>query len=167
MGTAVPSQEPTCDGFGRLSFRSSRSLASAFAGSAGARAPEADVAAWRNRSPDAPATGELLSNTTGDPTDACEDREKVSAFKKLSRPTRPAPSPPFRTLRRNSHPRRIFSDPRASQSKEKAFVPALKKLASSHKGDEMSTWASEAINVIENGKCSKTRAQNGLVDICQ
>src|SRR2546428_90036 len=105
------------------------------------------------------------SNPVQDRIADCESREKgLSAFEKLYGLDK---ARAIKALQKRfdeipSPKGGSFPILAAAKVKDKAFLPALKKLAESQKENDLGTFASEAARVIETGKCSQIPAPKKL-----
>ena len=129
-----------------------------------------DAGALEKTVADAPGPVNCYQNTTGDRLTACENREKgLAAFKKLYEidKTRAIAALQKRFDEIPSSKGGYFPILAAAQVKDKAFLPGLKKVATSQKGNDLSTFATEAARVIETGKCSQIPPPRKLAEICQ
>jgi hypothetical protein len=128
-----------------------------------------DIAALEKAVSDAPGPVGCWANNTGEPITMCEDREKgLSAFKKLYEADKAkAIAAIQKRIDEIPSPKGgYFPILAAVTTKDKAFVPMLKKLAEKQKENSLGTWATEAIAVIETGKCTQTPPPTKLREIC-
>lgn len=135
------------------------SLATAQTPPKGEKAETPDVAVLEKSVIDAPGPVGCWTNNSGDRLIDCESREKgLSAFKKLyAADQKKAVAALQKRFDEIPSPKGgYFPILAAVQVKDKAFVPMLKKLAETQKENVMNVWATEAISVIETGKCSRT-----------
>ena len=148
-----------------------------FSASAFAAQPPADTgtdkvdpAALEKTIADAPGPVNCYANTTGDRLTSCEQREKgISAFKKLYEldKTRAVAALKKRFDEIPSPKGGYFPILASVQVKDAAFVPMLKKVATSQTEHDLGLFAGEAAKVIEPGKCSKLPPPNKLREICE
>lgn len=118
---------------------------------------------------DSPGPVGCWTNNTGDRIYDCEAREKgLSAFRKLyeTDKKRAIAAIDKRFAEIPSPKGGYFPILAAVQVKDKAFLPALKKLASEQKENALGLYASEAIRLIETGKCSKVPPPPNLRELC-
>lgn len=139
--------------FGAMSFASAQTPAK------GEKVKTPDVAVLEKSVLDAPGPVGCWTNNSGDRLIDCESREKgLSSFKKLYAvdPKKATAALQKRFDEIPSPKGGYFPILAAVQVKDKAFVPMLKKLAEAQKENVMNVWATEAISVIETGKCTRT-----------
>lgn len=129
-----------------------------------------DVAILEKAVVDAPGPVGCWMNNSGDRLIDCETREKgLIAFKKLYEADK---AKAIAALQKRfdeipSPKGGYFPILAAAQVKDKAFIPMLKKLAEAQKENVMNIWATEAISVIETGKCTRTPpVPTNLREIC-
>lgn len=158
---------------GWVMFSASISVtAFAQAGKTAAPAADADPAVLEKAVIDAPGPVGCSYNVSGDRLLDCEAREKgLNAFKRLYETDKKRA---IAALQRRfdeipSPKGGYFPILAAVKVKDKAFVPMLKKLAEAQKENVMgTTWAPEAISVIETGKCTRTPpVPSNLREICE
>jgi len=129
-----------------------------------------EVAVLEKTVVDAPGPVGCWMNNSGDRLIDCETREKgLIAFKKLyeTDKTKAVAALQKRFDEIPSPKGGYFPILAAVQVKDKAFVPMLKKLADAQKENVMNVWATEAISVIETGKCTKKPpVPTNLREIC-
>lgn len=136
---------------------------------AGAAPGRVDVAALEKAVADAPGPVGCWTNNTGEPIAMCEDREKgLEAFKKLYATDKAkAVAAIQKRIDEIPSPKGgYFPILAAATTKDKAFVPMLKKLADKQKENALGTWATAAIAVIETGKCTQSPPPAKLREIC-
>lgn len=129
-----------------------------------------EIASLEKAVADAPGPVSCYQNTSSARLTSCENREKgLAAFKRLYALDKgKAIDALNKRLEEIPSPKGgYFPILAAAQVKDKAFVPALKKVAQSQKENDLGLYANEAIRVIETGKCSKTPAPKKLQEICQ
>jgi hypothetical protein len=145
-----------------------RPLLAADAPAAGAAKSDAD--SLEKAVVDAPGPVGCYTNPAGDRLTDCEAREKgLSAFQKLYDTDK---ARAIKVLQKRfdeipSPKGGYFPILAAVKVKDKAFVPALKKLADSQKENDLGTFATEAARLIETGKCSQVPPPRKLAEICQ
>lgn len=128
-----------------------------------------DLASLEKAILDAPGPVGCWTNNTGDVIKDCEQREKgLTALKNLYAADRkralgalqkrfdeiPSPKGGY------------FPILAAVQVKDKALLVPLKKLAKEQKDNALGTYASEAIRILETGKCSQTPPPARLRELC-
>ncbi|HVO29776.1 MAG TPA: hypothetical protein VMV18_03535, partial [bacterium] len=137
---------------------------------AAANVEKPDLAALEKLVADAPGPISCYQNTSGERLEKCENREKgLTAFKKLyeADKTRAIAALKRRFDEIPSPKGGYFPILAAAQVKDKEFVPMLKKVATSQKDNDLGLYATEAMRVIETGKCSKSPVPNKLREICE
>lgn len=118
-----------------------------------------DLAVLEKAVIDAPGPVGCWTNNSGDRLLDCETREKgLNAFKKLygADKKRAIAAIQKRFDEIPSPKGGYFPILAAVTVKDKAFVPMLEKLAKDQRENVMNIWATEAISVIETGKCTRT-----------
>ncbi len=131
--------------------------------------PKNDAASLEKAILDSPGPVGCWTNNTGDRIYDCEAREKgITAFKKLyeSDKDRAIAAIEKRFAEIPSPKGGYFPILAAVQVKDKKFLPSLKKLATEQKENALGTFASEAIRLIETGKCSKVPPPPNLRELC-
>lgn len=118
---------------------------------------------------DAPGPVGCYTNNSGEPLKDCETRERgLAAFKKLyESDKKKAIAAVQRRFDEIPSPKGGYFPILAAVSvKDKAFLPALKKLAAEQKENQLGIFATEAARLIETGKCSQVPPPPALRELC-
>ena len=128
-----------------------------------------DTASLEKQIIDAPGPVGCYTNNTGERLNDCETREKgITAFKKLyESDKKKAIAAIQRRFDEIPSPKGgYFPILAAVTVKDKAFLPPLKKLAVDQKENQLGVFATEAIRLIETGKCSQVPPSPALRELC-
>lgn len=129
----------------------------------------ADASSLEKQIIDAPGPVGCYTNNTGERLIDCETRERgLTAFKKLyESDKKKAIAAIQRRFDEIPSPKGgYFPILAAVTVKDKAFLPALKKLAADQKENQLGVYATEAMRLIETGKCSQVPPPPALRELC-